>query len=222
MNHAWQISKADLNNTQMTRDIQRDTLAEHALAMGAEYMMCFDDDTVPPSHEIQSLYYILAQNPKAAIAGGIYCTKGENPEPTIYKELGGGSHWNWTLGDIFKVKGIGAGCMMVRLSALKDIPKPWFKDTAGEPTHTERVGDLDLKVISTTGTDDLYFCRKVDEAGYDIIAHGGVLCLHYDEEGRAYHLPDDSYPVQSYLEKKAKFLKEGRDDASNLKAQKIS
>ena len=68
MNHAWLISKADPNNEAMTRDIQRETLAERALALGTDYMMCFDDDTVPPAHAINSLWYVMAQNPKAAIS----------------------------------------------------------------------------------------------------------------------------------------------------------
>ena len=179
MNHAWQISKADPKNPIMTRDLQREWLAERALALGAEFMMCFDDDTVPPSHAIQSLWYVLSQNPKAAIAAGIYCTKSEFPEPIVYMTLGDGAFWNWTMGDIFKCAGIGTGCMMVRLSALKDIPKPWFKDSLGNVApHKEKVGDLELDVVSETMSDDLYFCRKVADAGYDIIAHGGVLPLH--------------------------------------------
>ena len=212
MNHSWFISKADPNNSSMTRDVQRDTLAEKALALGAEYMMCFDDDTVPPSHAIMSLWYVLSQNPKAAVAGGIYCTKSETPEPIVYKTLGDGAFWNWTLGDIFPCAGIGAGCMMVRLSALKDIPKPWFKDQLGNSDRRkEKIGDLEMDVVSEIMTDDLYFCRKVTDAGYEILAHGGILPLHIGQDGRQFHLPDDCYPVKSYMEKRAKFENLGLD-----------
>jgi hypothetical protein len=211
-NHAWQLSKADPKSKTMTRDLQRETLAERCLALGAEYMMCFDDDTVPPAHAIQSLWYVLANNPKAAIAGGIYCTKNSFSEPLVYMNLGDGAFWNWTLGDIFKCAGIGTGCMMVRLSALKDIPKPWFKDALGNaPEHKEKVGDLELNVVSETMSDDLYFCRKVSDAGYEIIAHGGVLPLHIGEDGTQYHLPEDCYPVTSYMKKRAEFEKMGLD-----------
>jgi hypothetical protein len=44
-------------------------------------------------------------------------------------------------------------------------------------------------------TDDIYFCRKVREAGMRILAHGGVLPGHWDEHGNVYFLPDDSYPM---------------------------
>jgi len=222
MNHAWQISKADPKCKTMTRDIQRETLAEKALALGAEFMMCFDDDTVPPSHAIQSLWYVLSQNPKAAIAGGIYCTKSDFPEPIVYMNLGDGAFWNWTLGDVFKCAGIGTGCMMVRLSALKNIPKPWFQDSLGnsQPYKT-KIGDLELNVVDDKRSDDLYFCTKVAEAGYEIIAHGGVLPLHFDQDGQSYHLPDDSYPMVSYMKKREEFVKKGLDP-TNLKESKIS
>jgi hypothetical protein len=211
-NHAWQISKADPASRVMTRDIQRETLVERALALGAEYLMFFDDDTVPPSHAIQSLWYVLSQNPKAAIAAGIYCTKSDFPEPIVYMNLGDGAFWNWTLGDIFKCQGIGTGCMMVRLSALKDIPKPWFKDALGNVApHKAMCGDIELDVVSETMSDDLYFCRKVTAAGYEIIAHGGVLPLHIGQDGKQFHMPDDSYPVVSYMKKRAEFVQKGLD-----------
>lgn len=213
MNHAWYISKADKNSKEMTRDIQRETLAEKALALGAEYMMCFDDDTVPPAHTIQSLWYVLSKNPNAAICGGIYCTKTEIPMPLVFKELGDGPYWNWTLGDVFKCKGLGTGCMMIRLSVLKNIPKPWFKDTSTcEPGIIEKAEDgSPITVVGESGTDDIYFCQKVSEAGYEILAHGGVLPMHIDQEGNQYVLPGDSYPVQSYLKKKAEFESKGLD-----------
>jgi hypothetical protein len=205
MNHAWLVSKADPDNPQMTRDIQRETLAERALALGTEFLVCIDDDTVPPAHAIQSLWYILSQNPNAAVAGGIYCTKGENPEPIVYREIGQGAAYDWTLGDVFPVKGLGLGCMMIRLSALKDVPKPWFRDTHSEGPRKEIIGDVEVDIVSDSGTDDLYFCQKVTDAGYEIIAHGGVLPVHMDEDGKQYVIPEDSYPVVSYKKKRAEY-----------------
>ena len=222
-NHAWLISKADPNNPDMTRDIQRETLADRALALGTEFLMCFDDDTVPPAHAINSLWYVLKQNPKAAIAGGIYCTKSDPPEAIVYQEIGGGAFWDWTLGDIFPCKGLGLGCMMIRLSALKDIPKPWFKDRLGDSGQRQvEIGGMLVDIVSDQGTDDLYLCQKVTDAGYDIMAHGGVLPLHIGEDGQQYHMPEDSYPVTSYMKKRAEFEKLGKTDVTNLKARKIS
>lgn len=203
MNHFLYISKADPNGGH-TRAEQREMLAQMALKINAEYMMWLDDDTIPPATTIQELFYVLAQNPKAAICGGIYCTKSHPSEPIVFLELGGGPHWTWTLGDIFKCAGLGTGCMMVRTSVLKELSKPWFEDTSkailGE---TEIRNGERINVAARTGTDDLYFCKKVAEAGYDIIAHGGVLPVHVDyaNNNTPYKIPKNSYPVISYQEK---------------------
>lgn len=201
MNHFWYVSKSNPLEGH-TRDQQREALAEMSLSI-AEYSMWVDDDTVPPANAVNELFYVLAQNPKAAICGGIYCTKEESPSPIVFLELGAGPHWNWTLGDIFKCKGLGTGCMLVRNSVLREIPKPWFKDTSESKLgDTENINGVEVKIAGRSGTDDTYFCQKVSDAGYDIIAHGGVLPVHVDyATGRTYKIPKNSFPVVSYQEK---------------------
>lgn len=203
MNHSFAVSKAD--GTGFTRDQQREALAEYALKINAEYSLLIDDDTVVPPPTPSELFFIMAQNPNAGIVGGIYCTKEEIPSPLVFMELGAGPHWRWTMGDVFKCAGLGTGCMMIRNSILKNIPKPWFKDTSEAPLgEVEQHDDVTLNIAGRGGTDDLYFCKKVAEAGYDIIAHGGILPVHYDyETGRGFKLPENSYPVTSYGEKLA-------------------
>jgi len=221
MHHAWIINKKSPENPSFTRAQQREQLAERALALGAEFMMCFDDDTVPPAHAIQSLWYVLSQNPKAGIAAGIYCTKEDIPSPLVFQKQGAGSFWHWTLGDVFPCKMLGLGCMLVRMSALKTLPKPWFEEKSDcTPGRKELVGTVNMSVTGDTATDDAHLCRLMDEAGYTILAHGGVLPMHYDENGRAYHLPDDSYPVVSYMDRKAKMEADGKD--ARNRAQKVT
>lgn len=203
MNQFWYISKLQ-EDSPMQRDAQREMLAETAVKINAEYVMWIDDDTVPPATAINELFYELAQRPNAAICGGIYCTK-ENPSsPIVFMEFGAGPFWQWTVGDKFKCAGLGTGCMMVRTSVFKEIEKPWFRDTseAGLNDFEDRNG-VKVRITSRGGTDDLYFCKKVREKGYDIIAHGGILPVHidYNDHDKVYKLPRSSYPVTSYQEK---------------------
>jgi hypothetical protein len=52
--------------------------------------------------------------------------------------------------------------------------------------------------LRDTGNEDSYFCIKVKQAGFKMLAHGGVLCPHWDyKTGFAYVLPVNSYPVMS-------------------------
>lgn len=56
---------------------------------------------------------------------------------------------------IEKVWRVGAGIMMIDLSILKAIPKPWFEC---------RYSDKNQQFVG----EDWYFCQKVEEAGHEI------------------------------------------------------
>lgn len=195
------------------RGEQRDALVQRALDMGAEWLMFIDDDTVIPNYAIQQLHYQLNQHPDVAVIGGIYCTKSEFPEPLVFQELGGGPFWDWKLGEIFECKGIGAGCMMVRSSAIKDIPKPWFRDTNDAPIGViENHNGVEAASIGNGFTDDLFFCKKVIESGWKILAHGGVLPVHIGQDGKEYSLPIDSYPCREYKKQLEEAIATGKKE----------
>lgn len=168
----------------MNTDAGRNRGVREAIDKKCKYIWFVDDDTVPPTDAGRHLIYLLEQNPKVMVAGGIYCTRSVPPEPIVYVEPNAGAYWDWKVGETFKCWGIGTGCMMINLDVFEHIPEPWFL-TTDTAEHKE--------------TDDLYFCQKVKEAGFEIMAHGGILCHHYDmEKGAVYMLPRQSRP---YLER---------------------
>lgn len=176
----------------------REEIAEAALSINAPYMLFIDDDTVLPNFGLQHLFYQLAQNPDVMICGGIYCTKEEIPSPVVFKEIGGGPFWEWKIGDVFECKGIGAGAMLIRTEVFKHLEKPWFLEPHEIPIDKiTSINGIDVPLLLETGNDDLYFCNKVVEAGFKVLAHGGVLPLHLDQEGKMYALPENSYPYKA-------------------------
>jgi hypothetical protein len=48
-------------------------------------------------------------------------------------------------------------------------------------------------------TDDMYFCRKVREAGFRLLAHGGVLPAHWGQDGNCYRIAEDTYPFRGQV-----------------------
>lgn len=170
----------------MNTDESRCQAVKQARVYNARYIWFIDDDTVPPADAGRHLIYILEQNPKAMVAGGIYCTRSSPPEPIVYQEQGNGPFWDWKVGETFKCWGLGTGCMMVNMDVFEHLAEPWFLTT---DTATKKE------------TDDLYFCSKVREAGFEIWAHGGILCHHYDtDKGVTYQLPRGSRPYLNRLE----------------------
>lgn len=205
MSTAWFLAKGK------DRGPQRDALAQRAVDMGAEYLFFMDDDTICPHYTVQQLHYELAQRSDVALIGGIYCTKEKNPQPIIFKDLGGGPTYDWTLGDVFECAGVGTGCMLIRTSVLKEIPKPWFVDfNICVPGTTKEYNGVEFPQAKSEGTDDLYFCKKVAEAGYKILAHGGVLPVHVDQEGIMYTLPLDCKPCKAFDLQIAQAKQEGK------------
>ena len=149
-----------------------------------KYVWFVDDDTVPPLDAGRQLAYLLDQNGppfgKVMVAGGIYTTRSSPPEPLVFMEQGAGPFYDWKVGETFKCWGLGTGCMMINLEVFDHLPEPWFKT---------------ISEAENRWTDDLYFCDLVAKAGFETMAHGRILCHHYDwERGVVYCLPRNSQP----------------------------
>jgi len=175
----------------------RNAIVEHALNLNATYIWFIDDDVILPPFAGQRLGYALdTRGPKTypdskiAVVGGIYCSKEELTTPVVYKKNGQGCSWDWKFDEIFEVESIGTGCMMISAEVFKHLEKPYFKTVEEYVQMPDRVGCQKM-------TDDIYFCNKVREAGFSILAHGGVLCGHYDvKKNKIFTLPEDSYPLK--------------------------
>ena len=172
----------------------------------AEYILFLDDDTVSPISTVNHLVTVLDQADEDVIAcGGIYTTKTPPPAPLVFKERHGGSFYRWQYGDVFPCFGLGAGCLMIRTSALEKLPQPWFRDIATKDEVGEDLFLFEGSPPENIGvfwmTDDMYFCTKAEDHGFKILAHGGVLPVHYQQDGQAYVMPENSLPIKDHLEK---------------------
>lgn len=186
----------------LKRDDARIKLVEKALAEKAQYLWFVDDDTAPPLDAITKLLQELdTRDEDTVVCAGIYTNKTEPIEPLVFMDHGSGPYWKWKFGDVFECWGIATGCMMIRTSVFEKIERPWFRDI----DHVDDVDDptifgKDGKPDEFRMTDDLYFCQKVRNAGLKILAHGGVLPVHWDQKGRGHVLPDNAYPVRDVPE----------------------
>lgn len=198
----------------------RNAIVEWALEHKVTYVMFVDDDVILPPFAIQRLGYTLdTRGPdlypedKVVACCGIYMSKeGELSTPVVYKKNGRGGSWDWKVGDVFEIESGGTGCMLIRTEVFQHLEKPYFKTV-------EEYMDCDGEVGAQKITDDIYFCMKVQKAGFKILAHGGVLCGHFDtKSGTISTLPEDSYPViagkEAEEKRKAEKLAEETLDAS--------
>ena len=176
------------------------SMVEQALDMGAKYILFIEDDTSPPPGVIGELGRVLDTSDDSVMAcGGIYTTRCDPPEPIVYMGQGQGAFWNWKLGDIFECWACGLGCTMLKTEIFKLMPKPWFKEIKTVDEAREYPELFDVHENQTNGgvSTDMFFYAKLAHMGFKVLAHGGVLPVHWDVQKQVgYWLPKNSYPVQ--------------------------
>lgn len=190
---------AILSIKDMDRGPARTALVKQARSYGAKWGFFLDDDVVPPPDAMQRLQYVLENaDDDVAVAAGIYTTKSDPAVPLVFQDYGIGPFWRWELGSVFECQAIATGCMMIRLSIFDTLPEPWFVDVHGVE-HARSLGlyrNGDSLPLAAEWTDDMYFCWRLRQAGLRMMAHGGVLCDHWGQDGRVYRLAEDSYPMR--------------------------
>lgn len=184
-------------------DTARNDIVRTAIEQNCRYLFFLDDDVLIPRQAIMGLGNILDQSDDdTMVATGIYCTKTYIPAPVIYRNDTSGAFWDWQLNQVFDIDSCGAGCMMVNMKLFQHLEEPYFK-TSQE--YKEINGEQILHIVS----EDIYFCRKVREAGFKIKAHGSIVCPHYDDtQKKFFTLPEDSLPVKREVARQSKIAEE--------------
>jgi hypothetical protein len=189
----------------LPQDVALNEMTEEALNLGAEYILTIDDDTQPPPSVILDLIRVLETSDDSVMAcGGIYTTKTNPPEPIVYMEHGQGSFWNWKMGDVFQCWGVGNGCLMIRTKLFQMMPRPWYK-SLNTPDELKEFADLFPQVLETTPrsasiSPDIFFFTRLRQMGFKVMAHGGVLPIHWDvKTNTPYWLPKGTPPTQGIM-----------------------
>lgn len=75
---------------------------------------------------------------------------------------------NWFKGSM-RVQAVGTGCVLIRRAVFDKVSFPWFR--WGE-YWTPGIAELQQQ------SDDLDFCTRADEAGFQVWANGDIRCGH--------------------------------------------
>ena len=170
-------------------DEARNAMATWALENNMKYLFFLDEDTVPPGFALRRMIFLMENNPQMDVLGAIYCSKCETPAPLVFKESGAGSYWDWKVGELFPIWGIGMGCTLIRVETFQKIKPPYFLTIKGDAS-------VDGVNYGEAWTEDLYFCEKLKQAGGKVFADGSIICEHHDvNTGKVYTLPENSKPA---------------------------
>ena len=151
-------------------DVARNEIVEVALRDGFEWILFRDDDVLAPADALNKLYSL-----HTPIAAGVVYGKQWPTRPMIFKWDDIGSYEDWKLGDVFEADWTGMGCTLIHRSVFEAIEPPWFKTDPGS-TVVE-----DGKIVGTQShTEDAYFFRKAEKAGFKPVVDTNVQCNHLD------------------------------------------
>lgn len=187
------------------REVARTEMVEGCIQDRSKFVQFIDDDITVPPFLLRKLLHVFAVSDKSVAAvAGIYCTKTQPPMPAIFKKVGEGPYYDWELNRAFEVEVAPLGMMMIRTEVFHDLPKPWFADIDDvEVARSYGLVAENEHPDNASFTDDVFFCNRLRQAGYKIMAHGGCLGVHWDLQNEiAYAMPLDTPPFQKELKRR--------------------
>jgi hypothetical protein len=161
-------------------DHMREKLAEEAVAMKADYVLCLDTDMVFPPNLIERMMKLFLKHKNIEAITGLYSWKAPPFVQHVYHEYNRKTDKfnvaaGFPLTEIFQVEGAGFGCVMFKTSILKKMSKPWFEFKYG------------------VYGEDLYFFRKF------ILENNRPIRMVCDPTISCKHLTQISVDVESYI-----------------------
>ncbi|HEY4440327.1 MAG TPA: glycosyltransferase [Candidatus Elarobacter sp.] len=154
---------------------QREMIARDAVNAGADYLAMIDDDIVLPPDALARLIDVLETDDQVAVAGALYYSRdGARPMAVA----------RWSSADtttaaipafggsaVADVDGVGFGCVVVRVAALRALPQPYFS--------SHLYVDVTARIVRQCDEDYL-LCERLRAAGWRIALHAGVRAGHFD------------------------------------------
>jgi len=177
----WLVKKNDLSA------VLREAMTKEAMALGVNFVFYWDDDVLVPSNTLYRMLAHMSKYPDIGLVTGVVWTRADPPEPILYKDGSVGAYWGFDTNpeappeDIYAC---GAGCMLVRMAAIRRMESPWWTDI--------RKSNESGSVQSVVGHDIGFVSRLREETGYRTTVDGSIQCHHFDvQKQRIFSMPDD-------------------------------
>jgi len=155
--------------------VQREMIARDAMQRGADLLAMIDDDIVLPPDALVRLIGALDAEPQAAIAGALYYSR-DSARPMavsrwVSSDTTSAAIPPYAAGRVVVVDGVGFGCVVVRVAALRALEAPYFAAHAYVDPHSRTVRQCD---------EDYLLCERLRGAGWSVLLDAGVRAGHYD------------------------------------------
>lgn len=207
-------------------------IVKQAIEKEVEWLLLVEHDNILPMGAFIMLnQYML--NHSAPVVSGLYFTKGDPPEPMIYRDLGRGYYNDWEMGDKVWCSGVPTGTLLVHMSIMRSV---WNESEEYEVDghRLRKVFDQPAKIIYSperaelmvaSGTSDLAWCDRVvkekhlKKAGWDkfqrrkypFLVDTNIFVQHIDQNGRMFpvNIPKQFKPADWDKKKNQEFIHVG-------------
>ncbi len=154
---------------------QREMIAREAVDRGADLLAMIDDDIVTPPDALVRLVEALEAHPQAAVAGALYYSR-DSARPMAVarwdsRDTTSAAIPAYAGTTVARVDGVGFGCVVVRIAALRALSLPYFAAHAFIDRASRVVRQCD---------EDYLLCERMRAAGWQVLLHAGVRVGHYD------------------------------------------
>lgn len=143
---------------------------ENAVEKGLDWILSIDSDSLFSSEQLSLLLDTFAQTPDADAMAALQCRRG-SPYPLMTTGKGIDNEVIKVDGRPIKVTTAHFGLTLIRVDALRTLPKPWF---ASQPDDNGEWGDGRLD-------DDIWFWHQWRRNGKKIYVAPGVSIGHLEE-----------------------------------------
>jgi GT2 family glycosyltransferase len=153
---------------------QRELAVRRAMSMNADVLVMFDDDMILPPNAMVAIIDALSADPQLAVVGALYYSR-DGIRPMV------ADHWRSSDTTTAAIPAfdralvycdvVGFGCVVIRVSALRSMPPPYFSAQVYVEEQATRV-----RICN----EDYLFCEAVRRAGWLVALHAGIRCKHYD------------------------------------------
>ena len=137
------------------------------------WMLTVETDNLPPPEGLLRLLHDAEDGGYDAL-GGMYWQKGHGGSPMCYgkpdEQPRSYKPWVPPPNSVVPVNGIAMGFSLFKIDMFRTLSPPWFKT---QQEWIPGVGEL-------AGTQDLYFCKKANAAGYKLGISTNVRVGHLD------------------------------------------
>tara|TARA_R110000751_G_scaffold273379_2_gene374113 strand:+ start:248 stop:1429 length:1182 start_codon:yes stop_codon:yes gene_type:complete len=170
-----------------------------AIEQGVDWILSLDSDSLFNEQHVSDLFDVFGQHPEADALAALQCRRGK-PFPLL--TIGGSQEAQLESLEPLLVTTAHFGLTLIRVDALKDVPKPWFYS---QPDEDGEYGDNRLD-------DDIWFWHQWRLAGKKIYVAPSVSIGHLEETVAVFD--GELQPKHEYIaEWRSKHLNQKQSDS---------